>query len=138
MRSPALRPLVLSCLLASFPGLAAAGAAPAGVHFAPFGPGNGEIALAADPASGTLYAGFQVGGLFRSVDGGRSWAWSGRGLGKQGIKAVAVGAAGEVYAAIEVRGRLEIVADPARPELFYAEILAGGALRQVRDGSVPP
>lgn len=88
---------------------AAAGTAPAGARFSPFGPGNGAVAVAVDPGSGVLYAGFELGGLFRSADGGRSWAWSGKGLGHRRIKAVTVGLAGEIYAVAESRPSFEIV-----------------------------
>src|SRR6185436_3567827 len=108
MRCLTIGPLVLSCLLAS-QSLAAADPPPASVRFAPFGPGNGMIAVAIDPGSGTLFAGFDMGGLFRSTDGGRSWAWSGQGLGTgRRIPLVAVGASGEVYAVAESRPNLEV------------------------------
>jgi photosystem II stability/assembly factor-like uncharacterized protein len=68
------------------------------------------MAVAVDPATGALYAGFEMGGLFRSADGGRSWVWSGQGLGDRRIKVVAVGAPGEIYAVAETREkRLEIL-----------------------------
>lgn len=108
MRGPALLPLLVLCFL-SFPALAASVAPPAGAHFAPFGPGNGRVAVAADHRSGTLYAGFELGGLFRSADGGRSWTWSGRGLGNRRIEVVAVGPSGEVYAAATADRRVEVL-----------------------------
>jgi photosystem II stability/assembly factor-like uncharacterized protein len=103
MRASALRLLVLLCLFTA-PALTAAGA-----RFAPFGPGNGVVAVVVDPGSGTLYAGFDLGGLFRSTDGGRSWAWSGKGLGNRRIKAVAVSAPGELYAVAETQSRFEFL-----------------------------
>lgn len=101
MRVPALRLLVLLCLVTA-PALAA------GARFAPFGPGNGVVAVEVDPSSGILYAGFDLGGLFRSTDGGRSWAWSGTGLGNRRIKVVAVSAPGELYAVAETHSKFEI------------------------------
>jgi len=113
MRGPAILCLVALCLLPS-QGLAATGTAPADAHFAPFGPGNGLIAWAADPAAGALYAGFEYGGLSRSSDGGRSWTWSGQGLGgkrgfQRAIQVVAVGLAGEVYAATKAGRRIDVM-----------------------------
>lgn len=96
-------------LLVAVQSPAAAEGSPAGAGFAPFGPGNGRIAVAFDPSSQTLFAGFDMGGLFRSADGGRTWAWSGRGLGRRAIRAIAVGASGEMYAGAESSSSIEIL-----------------------------
>jgi photosystem II stability/assembly factor-like uncharacterized protein len=56
----------------------------------PFSPAGLVIyLLAADPsAPGTVYLSV-ASGLFKSTDGGRTWSWSGRGLGRQGAGALA-------------------------------------------------
>jgi photosystem II stability/assembly factor-like uncharacterized protein len=100
--------LLLFCLAAS-QAFAAPGVPTADARFAPFGPGNGVMAVAFDPGSGVLYAGFHLGGVYRSADQGRSWTWSGQGLGHRMIQVLAVAAPGEIYAATKLDKRLEVL-----------------------------
>lgn len=78
--------------------LLAATAPLAAAQWSPVGPEGGSIAaLAADPDHpGVVYAGGST--VFRSSDGGATWAYAGRGL--QGTRALAI-SAGVVYAAGE-------------------------------------
>src|SRR5579885_1016254 len=91
------------CLLPLLLGLAlAARPASAGVdRFTPFGPWSGQIlAWVADPsAPGSLLAIPESSALYRSDDGGRSWAWSAAGLDPETEQGIA--------------------ADPANPGSFY-------------------
>lgn len=61
-------------------------------RWTPIGPEGGEIlSLAADPDSpGTLYAGTYFGGVWKSLDGGGSWAPTVEGLGGPSYSALAV------------------------------------------------
>lgn len=64
-----------------------------GTAWTPTGPDGGDVrAFAVDrQAAGTVYVGIGNGGLFRSADGGATWAPVGAGaLGQSGIRAVAV------------------------------------------------
>lgn len=72
-------------------GLALAGAAPA-ERWQPVGPdGGASRALAADPRDpDVIYAGTDGGGVFKSVDGGRSWRTSSRGLTRTFVFSLAV------------------------------------------------
>ena len=73
--------------------------AAAGVdRWTPIGPEGGEIvSLAADPdAPGTLYAGTVYGGVWKSLDGGGSWAPTAEGLPATPLSSLAV-SAGRVY-----------------------------------------
>ncbi len=81
-RSLASRLPVLLCAAA----LAALAAHPAAAgidRFTAFGPPNGFLltALALPGKPGGLLLSTELGGLFRSADGGHTWAWSGLGLG---------------------------------------------------------
>src|SRR3954452_15907170 len=71
-------------------------------RFTPFGPMNGRLrTLVVDPhAPASLLAAPSLTGIYRSDDGGHAWAWSGAGLGRGAIQALA--------------------ADPANPGTFYA------------------
>lgn len=74
----------------------------AGVNrWTPFGPGGGDVrSLALDPsAPDTLYAAVGLAGLYKSTDGGSTWAWSGAGLGGWNFQVVVV--------------------DPANPDTLY-------------------
>jgi len=106
----ACRSLAISCLFTVL-GLAAAGAAPPKAGFTLFGPGNGEIyGVVVDPAApATLYAVFEHGGVFRSADGGRSWAASGQGLERRRIERITADASGTIYAAARSGSRIEIL-----------------------------
>ena len=78
--------------------------AAAGVdRWTPIGPDGGTVqALAADPGTpGTLYAGTDGGGVWKSTDGGIHWLSASRGLGSPDIYALAAspGASGTVWAA---------------------------------------
>jgi photosystem II stability/assembly factor-like uncharacterized protein len=90
-----------TCLLLLF--VVSARPAAAGIdRFTPFGPMNGTFeSLAVDPRSPTtLLAAVDLNGVYRSDDAGRTWAWSGIGLGTALPRAIA--------------------ADPANDERFYA------------------
>jgi photosystem II stability/assembly factor-like uncharacterized protein len=83
--------------------LAGADAANAGMGFwTSWGPGDGSVhSIAADPStSGTVYAGETATGVYKSVDGGATWQWSGVGMGWRQVQALAV--------------------DPIRPATLYA------------------
>jgi photosystem II stability/assembly factor-like uncharacterized protein len=83
--------------------LGAAVPATAGIdRFTPFGPMNGTFqSLVVDPHSpATLLASAGLDGIFRSDDGGQTWAWSGAGAGIEIPQALA--------------------ADPASSGVFYA------------------
>jgi photosystem II stability/assembly factor-like uncharacterized protein len=104
MHSTCLRrlPLVLLLGLVTFDIAAAPPslAQPAGIErWTPIGPDGGVVrSLAADPgAPGVLYAGTEGGGVWRSLDGGRSWATTPEGLGAAPVLSLAA-SAGRVYA----------------------------------------
>ncbi|HEV7518317.1 MAG TPA: hypothetical protein VGR07_18625, partial [Thermoanaerobaculia bacterium] len=100
--SRSLRPpsWLLVALLWLAPPLAAA-PPPVGVYM-PFGPGSGQfLSLTADPsAPATLFGESYLGEVYKSTDGGRTWAWSSTGL--QGPRSLG-----------------NLVADPGRPGVFY-------------------
>jgi len=82
---------LLGLLLLGVPGLARP--AVAGSHrFTAFGPPNGLIlaAVALPGQPGGLLLSNDLGGLFRSADGGHTWAWSGLGLAGDPLRALAV------------------------------------------------
>jgi photosystem II stability/assembly factor-like uncharacterized protein len=82
-----LRTAALAALLAALARPAAAGIA----RFTAFGPPNGQVFAAASlpDRPGRLLLSTELGGLFRSADGGRSWAWSSLGLGGDTLQAIA-------------------------------------------------
>lgn len=102
---------LLAFLLLVILGTSASGAPPAAPYSSAFGPANGWItSLVTDPDSGSLYASFEIGGVFQSADQGRSWSWCGRGLGKRRVLAVALDPSGELLAAGETeKGSVEIL-----------------------------
>ncbi len=80
-----------------------------GTTWVPTGPDGGDVrAFAVDrQAAGTVYVGIENGGLFRSADGGVTWAPVGAAaLGQSGIRAVAVAPSNGavVYVATERAG----------------------------------
>lgn len=96
------------CLLVALFWLApplAAATPPVGVYM-PFGPGSGLfLSLVADPsAPATLFGVSYRGEVYRSTDGGRTWAWASTGL-------------------REPRRLGNLVADPGRPGVFYLLIV---------------
>jgi photosystem II stability/assembly factor-like uncharacterized protein len=110
MPSTCLRWLSTALLLTILAHPAAAGVD----RWTPIGPEGGEIvSLAADPdAPGTLYAGTVYGGVWKSIDGGGSWAPTVEGLRAVPISSLAV-AAGRVYAASFSSDGLNVLTDGA-------------------------
>jgi hypothetical protein len=95
--------ILLAMLAQALARLAGADAANAGIGFwTSWGPGGGSVhSIAADPsAAGTVYAGETATGVYKSVDGGATWQWSGVGIGWRQVQALAV--------------------DPIRPATVYA------------------
>jgi photosystem II stability/assembly factor-like uncharacterized protein len=95
--------ILLAMLAQALAQLAGADAANAGIGFwTSWGPGGGSVhSIAADPsAAGTVYAGETATGVYKSVDGGATWQWSGVGMGWRRVQALAV--------------------DPIRPATVYA------------------
>ncbi|MEA2694487.1 MAG: hypothetical protein QOJ16_3874, partial [Acidobacteriota bacterium] len=74
--------------------LALTGALPAGAapRWIPIGPEGGTVpTLVIDPATpGTVYAGTDGGGVWKSVDGGASWSWSSLGMGNVPVRDLAL------------------------------------------------
>jgi photosystem II stability/assembly factor-like uncharacterized protein len=123
--------------------------AAAGVdRWTPIGPEGGQIvSLAADPdAPGTLYAGTVGGGVWKSVDGGGSWAPTPEGLPAESISSLAVSSAGVVaghyYSLYFLAdgaaawrqvgpfpyGVWDIAVDPTKPDRVWAAGDPGGIL----------
>lgn len=120
----------------------------------PLGPDGGTVlAVAVAPAApATVYAG-TLGGVFRSTDGGGTWAASATGMPAIRVSALAIdpGAAGTVYAATETglftsadagatwtqrdpsRG-LSLAIDPQTPGTAYAGT-TGGVLKSIDGGA---
>jgi len=108
-------------------------------RWTPIGPDGGEIwSLAADPgAPGTLYAGTEGGGVWKSLDGGASWAATPEGLPAETISSLAVSSgrvlAGHYYSMYVLTdgtaawrqvgpfpfSAKELAVDPAHPEWFW-------------------
>jgi photosystem II stability/assembly factor-like uncharacterized protein len=82
------------CLLLFVSVLALTGAPPASAapRWIPIGPEGGTVpTLVIDPATpGTVYAGTDGGGVWKSVDGGASWSWSSLGMGNVPVHALAL------------------------------------------------
>ena len=99
MATTCLRRLSTALLLASLMPVLARPAAAGVDRWTPIGPEGGALlSLAADPDSpGTLYAGTSYGGVWKSLDGGGSWAHTVEGLGGPSVSALAV-SAGRVLA----------------------------------------
>jgi photosystem II stability/assembly factor-like uncharacterized protein len=103
---------------------AGAGTPPAAAavdRFSPYSLGTGPVGgFAIDPSRpATLLVGLQLYGVYRSVDAGATWAWSGPGMGTDG----------------EMQG---LAADPGAPGTFYAATLierAVSILRSTDDGA---
>jgi photosystem II stability/assembly factor-like uncharacterized protein len=144
MRSNCLCWLAGAVLLAVLAQPAAAGVD----RWTPIGPEGGEIlSLAADPdAPGTVYAGTRGGGVWKSLDGGGSWAPTPDGLGDATIYSLAVSAgrvlAGTYYSMFLLTegaatwsqvgpfpyGIKEFAVDPEHPERIWAAGDLGGML----------
>jgi photosystem II stability/assembly factor-like uncharacterized protein len=84
-------------------------------RFSPYSLGTGPVGgFAIDPhRPATLLVGLRFYGVYRSVDAGATWAWSGPGLGTDG----------------EMQG---LAADPGAPGTFYAATLARRAVSILR------
>jgi hypothetical protein len=110
-------PAVLAAGLALVPG---ATAALAGGSWQGIGPGGGvALSLAVDPTNpGIVYAASDAGGLFKTVDGGRSWSHSDAGLLGHAIR---------------------VVIDPTAPATVYAATgfnsLGGGIFKSTDGGA---
>jgi photosystem II stability/assembly factor-like uncharacterized protein len=124
-------------------------------RWTPIGPDTGIVrALAASPSRpATVYAGLRSGGVYRSVDGGTTWAFAGNGLDTRAqVTALAVDARlpDRVWAATDnviyrtvdggahwfkVRdgGALALAADPRASGTVYAP-LGDGPLQRSADG----
>lgn len=154
------RPTVCLRILSSL-ALAILLTATAKAQWTRIGPDGGVVtALAAAPAQpATVYAGLRGGGMFRSLDGGGSWAYAGAGLGRTpdalGL-AVDAGRPGTVYAitnfglARTTNGGVSwkpvsptgsaghlltaVAADPRRSGVVYVALDGGGILASADRG----
>jgi len=79
-------------LLLALPSLAAA------AGWAPFGPAGFPLTGFVPGVAGRLFVSSAVNGVFASADGGRSWSWSGTGMGAARVQALAADTAGNLYA----------------------------------------
>ncbi|HSS47792.1 MAG TPA: hypothetical protein VLX28_02490, partial [Thermoanaerobaculia bacterium] len=97
MPSPCPRPLLIGLLLVSTAPLAAVTGS-----WTSLGPEGGAVWALASPASNpqVVYAGV-FGGAYKSVDGGATWSWAGRGLNVQSVVTT-------------------LVIDPLHPSTLYA------------------
>ena len=114
MASTRFRRLSTVLLLASLMPVLARPAAAGVDRWTPIGPEGGEIlSLAADPDSpGTLYAGTYYGGVWKSLDGGGSWAPTVEGLVGPSVSVLAV-SAGRVLAGGYDHAGLYVLTDGA-------------------------
>ncbi|HKV10219.1 MAG TPA: hypothetical protein VJ725_18905 [Thermoanaerobaculia bacterium] len=86
--------LSLGLLIALGVGAGAPAAAGQG-RWTPVGPGKGRfdhaiVSVVPDPVEpGSVWAGFPLGGLYRSTDHGKTWRWAGRPFAGNGLRAVA-------------------------------------------------
>jgi photosystem II stability/assembly factor-like uncharacterized protein len=97
-RSLVLAAAVLLSALTVSPARAAKG------RWIPYGPPGGSLLSFAAHPSGRLFTVARQSGIYASTDGGRSWFWSGVGLGTERIRALAVDPeGGDLYAVGEVR-----------------------------------
>lgn len=73
-------------------------------RWTPYGPPGGFLTSFAVHPSGRLFTVAEQSGLYASADGGRSWFWSGVGMGTERIRAVAVDPEdGDLYAVGQAR-----------------------------------
>lgn len=102
---------ILAILAPALPALAGAGV------WTPLGPDRASVtALAVDPARPHIvYAGTRRSGLFKSVDGGATWVFAGRGLGVPEVTALAI--------------------DPTAPQTVYAATNGSGVFRSTDGGA---
>ncbi len=155
---PALAPALACALAAALAAPSAAAAQGALGSWMPLGPNGGEVTgLAADPAAPkTLYATTLFAGLFKSTDGGATWAQASSGLDIDGLQTVAASPAGVLFAAAgsgifrsldhaaswqRVTLRRQFVAptrfafDPFSAATVYAASSSGGAFKSTDGGT---
>ncbi|HEV3455768.1 MAG TPA: hypothetical protein VHG32_04370 [Thermoanaerobaculia bacterium] len=146
--------LVLAVAWALAAPLAAAGQG----AWAPTGPDGGVVTgLAADPGSrSTLYASTQFGGVFKSTNGGATWAPASSGLDTNGLATIAVSPRGTLLAAavsgifrsldhaaswhrVTLRRQFveatQFAFDPFSPLLVYAAGSTSGAYKSADGGA---
>jgi photosystem II stability/assembly factor-like uncharacterized protein len=91
----------LACLTGAW-GSTALAAATAG--WTPYGPPAGVVLDVVVGSGGQLFLASEQSGFYTSRDGGRTWSWSGAGMGGQRARALAVDAAsGAIYAVGDAR-----------------------------------
>jgi photosystem II stability/assembly factor-like uncharacterized protein len=94
----------LLVLLAGGMGAAARPAAGAAARWTPYGPPAGLVLDLVVGSAGQLFLAAEQSGVYRSRDGGRTWSWSGTGMGGQRARALAADAAsGALYAVGDAR-----------------------------------